>query len=1018
MHKSRDAPDAPPAEICVAREPQTGVTRFPPPPLKSVSSILHLSRFAARAVRVLLGVLVLWAPLARAQAPVDAEQAALRAKIHNEAMQAFQAGKWAEAAAGLEKLLAMITSPVEQSQLAPVYYTLCAAYFNAPDFPKAIESFNLFLTKFPGHEKVTEIKMSLGQAYVQVKKYPDAIKQFQALEAIPALRDKALLAQMGVYKIQGKKEDVIKVLQKLAGGEITTTLQARGAIQLAELFADADEPDKAIAMLQKIATKTALIDNLVSLNTVAFKLGDAFLERQKYPQALGAYRSVKTRAEVLKFQKDRIAMIERRIEANKKTDPGNPQLYAQAQMQNKELKGLLEESQALLAEFEKTEDYASSLLFREARCWYDWDKKWEALVVYNRLLNRFPKAKEREPILYSTVITYADMHQVVSAQRACETYLKEFPDGPNAGTVGYMAGAVALEANDPAGAETFFGIMIQKQPNSQYKEEMQMLLGNAKFAQGKWDEAIVEYGKYLSSYPAGRNVEEVEYRVACTHVFQGKYEAALKELNGYVAKYPGGLYAPDAKYRTAVCFYAASQYDDVIKQCNAWLAEFAKDDMRGEVSSLLGDAFAAQNKNEEAAKAYVVGYKAATTDEVMNYSLFEASKQMQKAGQWEPMSFMFQEFVNEHPDHVAVVAALFWIGKAKAKLGHEEEAKTFLVDQLRKFINEPKREAVENILTQLAQLCAKRPRQPEPPPAPPKPAAPAPAPDAAKPDAPAPDAAPAEPVVPEPPPYDPYAELDKQLEPIAAIANNTGKARLLFARAELATLKKNPIEHEKVFADLAARFTTEDLSPVLLAYVGDYLKGKATPKNRERAGELYNHLKEDFLKSEYLDYAYVGLGDLAFIAGKYDKALELYNYALDTIGATFRLKEGMIGKAKALLELGKFEESKKLFEQIASIREWRGDTTAMAVFQLGEVELRQNKYPEAIAHYRRVFVAYQKYLPWVAKAYLKAAETFEKMGKREDAIENLREMLRNEKLEKMPEAEEARKKMQALGVSA
>ena len=90
------------------------------------------------------------------------------------------------------------------------------------------------------------------------------------------------------------------------------------------------------------------------------------------------------------------------------------------------------------------------------------------------------------------------------------------------------------------------------------------------------------------------------------------------------------------------------------------------------------------------------------------------------------------------------------------------------------------------------------------------------------------------------------------------------------------------------------------------------------------------------------------------------------------------------------------------------MREWRGDSTALAVFSLGEIEARQGRYPEAIALYRRVFVAYQKYLPWVAKSYLRAAESFEKMGKRQDAIDNLKEMLRNEKLAKFPETEEAR----------
>jgi hypothetical protein len=59
-----------------------------------------------------------------------------------------------------------------------------------------------------------------------------------------------------------------------------------------------------------------------------------------------------------------------------------------------------------------------------------------------------------------------------------------------------------------------------------------------------------------------------------------------------------------------------------------------------------------------------------------------------------------------------------------------------------------------------------------------------------------------------------------------------------------------------------------------------------------------------------------------------------------------------------------------------------------------------------------VFVAYQKYLPWVARSYIRAAESFDKMNKRADGIQNLQEMLRNEKLQGLPEIEQARQLLQ------
>ena len=168
-------------------------------------------------------------------------------------------------------------------------------------------------------------------------------------------------------------------------------------------------------------------------------------------------------------------------------------------------------------------------------------------------------------------------------------------------------------------------------------------------------------------------------------------------------------------------------------------------------------------------------------------------------------------------------------------------------------------------------------------------------------------------------------------------------------------------------------------------------------------------------KRQYLDFAYTGLGEIALRNKNNEKALEYFDTALEKVGATFKLKEATIGKAKVLMELGRYDESKKLFEQVASIKEWRGEATALAVFSLGEIEARQGHYLEAIAFYRRVFVAYQKFLPWVARAYIRTAESFDKSGKRYDAIQNLQEMLRNEKLQGLPETEKARELLQEWG---
>ena len=230
------------------------------------------------------------------------------------------------------------------------------------------------------------------------------------------------------------------------------------------------------------------------------------------------------------------------------------------------------------------------------------------------------------------------------------------------------------------------------------------------FGQGKFDEAIQAYEEYEKDYPDGRFIEESSYRIAVSLVFAGKYQEAMGELAKYLDHYPNGDFAADAKYRLMVCKYSAQLYDQVESDAAAWRQQYPKSNLQGEVLSLLGDSLEAQGNLEDAIPIYIESYKKASTDEVMNYSLFEAAKEMQKLGNWAGISQTFEEFVRDKPDNASVVAAMYWIGKALSHEGKTDEAKKFLVRQLLAYAGDPKREAVEQLLQQLAQLCSKRAR--------------------------------------------------------------------------------------------------------------------------------------------------------------------------------------------------------------------------------------------------------------------------------------------------------------------
>jgi len=922
---------------------------------------------------------------------VSAQEAAPDlATAHAQAMAEFQAGNFAKAATDLEALVARVEAT---PQVEPIFYTIGSAYFNAENYPKAIAAFKNYQAKFPKGAHAAGVAFAIAQSNLLSKNFKDAAAQMAALENDPQLREQALIFEAEAFKATGKNDEAIRALEKLVGTEIRTNDTMRGATMLAQLFAQKGDGNKALQTLEAIHQKIALADNIIELNALTIDLGDKFYGKQQFKEALACYRYAYPRDQIIHLQNDRIASMQRRIEQNLAAVRANPADIAQLAPANNQLKQSIANAQKLLAEFEKVPSITPAIYLRLGRCFYELDRKWEAIVVNQEILDRFKEGPEREPALFGLIVALADVNQAQRAQERCQQYLKDFATGPNAATVGYLLGAVALQAGDPKAAEAHFNRILETQPKSTFREQIRYLLGNAKFTAGAYDDAIKEYNKYLSDFPKGASAEDVKYRIALCALFAGKYQEAMNQLQDYIAKHPSGSFLPDAKYRLAVCKYAASLYDEVIADCQAWEKQFPSNPQLGEVLALLGDAYAASDRESAAIPVYIRSYQTATTDEVLNYSLFAASKLLQKQSAWDKVGELFSGFVKDKPDNPTVVSALYWIGKAKAHEGKIDEAKQLSADTIKKYIADPTRDAVEPLITQLAQLCVKK-----------KPVIAADA-DSGSETSSTPGSTP-------PATTDPGAELDGLLASPANEESATAKTRILYAKAELARLRKQSVEEEKNIAQIASEFKPEDLSPLLLGAVGDYLlsKGKFDP-----AAAFYQRLMDEFPKSQMVDFAFYGLGEIAYQKKDFPKALRYFTDGSEKIAAVQKLKDISVGRAKTLLVLGKLDEAQKGFEQVASVREWRGEATAFSVYSLGQIAAKRGQWAEANAYFQRVYVGYQKFLPWVAKAYIASGESFEKLGKTQEATNTYRELLRNEKLANFTEAIEARKRLEALG---
>ena len=964
------------------------------------------------------------------------------AQLYNGGMQFFEGQKYQEAITRLEDFLGQLT-PEEISKRPLVYLVLGECYYGLGgdvNFMKAIDSYWVeFIRRWPADPKVVEVKGGIAQTFMKMKKWEKAIEWWKQVEQMSKdvlpMREHSLAGQAYCYRQLKTPDEEVPVLERLVYPDFNSQESAEGAVRLMALYALKHDPadaktmdfaDKAIGLLKKLQMKIHLVENFIALNGIAIKLGDQLLDVNAYPKALEAYWAVRNREVVLQMQKSRVKGMEAAMDQNIKGAGKDPVAYNKALRLNEEaIKPRLEEAKKILSEFEKLPDFMPSLYFRMARCHTDMNKKWEAIVVFNQILEDYPKSSVRELVIFSRLALYSDLGIAERSYTLCDEYLKEYPNGPHAGQVAFTKGTTAMKKKEWVVGEKYFEEALKilaTLPEDQkklYWTEARYQLANARFLQNKFDVARADFTQFVAEFGSvaegkGAFMEDAEYQLALCHLFTGHYakdpdkaaegDGAIERLQAYLAKW--GIksgYGSDAKYRLGVCRFAAYENDLCVKECEEWLAAYGADPkelLQPEVYSLLGDAHAALKHPAEAATAYIEAYKRATTDEVLTYALFEAGKQLQKAGDWEGIERLYTEFVKTRAEHPAAVTAIYWVGKAKAKLGKLEEAKELVIETLKKYIADPKRESVEMMLSQLAEWARRRP--------PTKVS-----------DTPAPK-------------WDADAELERMLKPLAEGANVTAEARLLYARGEMGRINRAPEKRVAAIAAIAEKTKPEELSPHLLMEVGDYVLAKGEV---DRAETLFRTLKENFPKSERVDAGWVGLGDVQLARKDYKKAMELYTFAIDRLGAPWKLKEALIGQAKCNMEsagdgadkVAKLEKAKKTFEEVASVREWRGESTAMALFYIADIQARLGKFAESTQSYERLAASQGKYPVWVARAYLGAAEGYYRQGKNEDAKKKLTDLIsphdaqgavdekKMEKFKDLPEIEKARKRLVELG---
>lgn len=902
-----------------------------------------------------------------------------------EGQSAYNAKDYAKAIPSLKTIAEAKPEPNPQLLQSVLYQLGFAQYFQLQE-QDAVATFETLLQKFPQTKDAPEVHYMLGKLLVkQDGKIDDAIKHIEEAARNPEYTDEARFMAAEAYIKKDDTDKASELLKSAMKAKSSGPTMLRAAIQLIDLFIAKEKLKEAIDVMQRLTQSSGYPDVIVAINYRLLQIGDRQLQAKSYSDALKSYSLLRPRNQVIEIQTARLEQMRGSIAAMKKAIEQNAKLPISKLPKGAEdkllmMEAMLANNEKVMEELKGVADYDASLQYRIARCFFNMERYWQASVGFETMVEEYAKNPDAPNALFGAIICQWRLVRLEQAGKLCLRYLERYPTGPHVSEVSELHATLLMQQNRNDECAKFLEAQVKANPKAANRESLLFLLANSYFQSEKYNEAATSYDTLSSEFASSANMEEFVYRRALCDFLRNDYKATIAGFDAYEKKYPAGTFSSDVQYRRGIILLALKEYDKLIESMQNLLRSQNAAGFKGQIYTLLGDAYAAPDNTKAnfdlAADNYANAVKFANNDQtVLSYSLEQANNLYRSNRRFNELEALWADFLKNNPNHAMSLRAVGELSKLLIRNGKKEEGKKLMIETALKDIHNPNSEYVEMLLSQIAAQFA-------PPRAKVKDKAPQPT-------------------------TDPEADLNAALAIPEEAKTPVYLARMLFARSELARLMRDSEKYSLRLKSLVASTAPTDLGPVLLALVGQRLYDD---KKYDQAVPFFKRLRDTYPNSQFSDAAPVGLGRIALQKKEYNNALKDFEFAINKAAGTSMLKEATFGKAQALFYLNRKDEAKALFEQIITAKEWRGEEKAGSLFFRAQIAEKENENGIAHSYYQRIYLSHGAFPKYAAPAYIRAAELLEKDGKNEDAKLTYRLLLKKEAFKETPEYEIARER--------
>lgn len=892
----------------------------------------------------------------------------------------YTQGQYAEATALYQRFLSDYGKAAEaQEAIRQMRYRLAMALLQMQKFPEAGEAIAAALSAEPPLDQSLrqELVFWQGVCHMQdqdfaaaantlgdflkmfppgAERNPNYVRQFPALQKIPEARlliGTCLMLDEKFPEAASYFTQVKPVLDPVNRGRATVL----------ELYAllQAQDDENALALVLEEFPRMGDLVQLVTFQTFTLELGSRYLEKKELRKAIQCLQRVWSSDRLLKHQESRLADLESKrqaAEANPVGDPYAKFLYGQ----------MIAKVKREIENFRKVPNFDSALRLRLASAYQAMRRYRESALIMEDMLNEMEPDPVVESASVNLVQSWNEIERWPKAIEASRTFVARFPQSAQVPLVLYLQGVAEQKNLDYEGAVATFEAITKTHPESEFAPRAQFMKGFSLLLAERHPEAIAAFEEFPRRYPKHEMADAAAYWYGMAFSLDKQFARAREVLDDYLDKYPDGQYRGSAVFRRAYCAQQLEDYNTSIRELYGFLRQFPGHEETSEARVLLGDALMNEGRMDEG----IAAFAGIPREDGRFYEegVFKVGKAYKLMEEYKKMRAHMEAFCEASPRSPRVAEAIYHIGWVFRQAGEPEKARGVYWDAIGEYGDDPAIRSVDDLFPALAKLY----RGPE---------------QTAQ--------------------Y--LARLRDLEEEARAGGKKTLALRAVWAQAN-ALKKSDPARAQKLLVGALPLVDVSATNPLVLADFADALLASG----QDEAGEkMWRDLVKWNPRAPQKDRAFAALGLRELKRGNEKAALGWFHrFERETLGSVLYGKI-LLAKARLQEARGQYADARKSLEALLANQFSTGAEKAEALYLTGEMYMKEGKPNLAVPYFQRIYVMHGRWRDWVARAYLRSGEAFEKLQDDLSARRTYQELTEKEDYASFEETSRARERLKALG---